>query len=117
MFTILSIEAKKNMKRLVILVSAVLMSLPSLAWEYKDNATIKQLVQFEAGISRDVMLVEFEDSSGSKMWCHVGYDNQPTISMLLALYIAGKKTFVHCYEETQNFGGYNSRKLHRIVTR
>ena len=105
------------MKRLITMICAIIFSLPSFAWKEKDNAIIKQFVQFETGISRDVMLVEFEDSSGASMWCHVDYGNQSTISLLLTLYVAEKKSWVHCHDGTENFGGYVSRKFHRIVTR
>jgi|GEM_PF-6772973 len=78
------------MERLITIIFTILLSLPCFAWEEKDNAIIKQFVQFETGISRDVMLVEFEDSSGASMWCHVDYGNQSTISLLLTLYVAEK---------------------------
>lgn len=108
-----------NVRNLVgiLLTLTLVLPLSANAWVTADNVTIKSLVQFESGISRDYTIVEFSNGA----MCRIPHSttDKELYSFALALYMAGKKVWFHCHNTASDPGasGYNTHLLHRLVAK
>ena len=97
------------MKKINSLIFAILAftSLNSNAWVQTGNTSIKEFVQWED--SQKVVLIL---NSGHQ--CYVPVSDRELYSLALAFYMSGKEFYLHCYDASENVGGYTAHKIHRI---
>lgn len=98
------------MKKLLFLVS-IFFSAQSYSWDYSDKVKIDALFQWETQSIQSAMVV----LSNGKM-CHIADINadEKLYTLVLSLYMANKTFGIHCYDESEDVGGFNSKRIHRI---
>lgn len=99
------------LKKLIFL-TILFMPLVSNAWMYNTNAKIKEFVQWESEEGTGYAVLMLNDVN--ETICHVPLSQKELYSLVLSLYASGRTFHIHCYDEVQNIGGYESRRVHRI---
>ena len=87
------------------------------AWASVNDARVTEFIQFNEGIARDYTVLKVTDSTGVSILCNVPYAEKNLTSLVLSLYMAGKKATYHCYDETLDVGGYLTHRLHRVIAK
>lgn len=84
-------------------------SVASYAWiPSGDIVTIDEIIQWN-----DEGPIYFKLSSGYT--CYVPADEKNNYSLILALYVSGKKASIHCFDSEETAGGMKGHRLHRII--
>jgi hypothetical protein len=82
-------------------------------WNFGANVLIQQVVFWEGSNSNPMF---FQRSDG--VWCAVSSNEKLIISMIMSLYVSGKKAAVHCHAEgVVTHGGMSAHKFHRIIAK
>lgn len=78
------------------------------SWRYSSNAKI-------------VLIMEWQDDNpvyfqlDNNEWCYIPSSEKNTYSLLLSLFMSGKKAHIHCHLSTESNGGQGGHRLHRII--
>ena len=99
------------MKKIIALLCLMLSS-QSFAWVQAGNVKIREFIQWETPNNNGYVVFKFDDQNSTT--CYVPLQEKELYSAVLAFYIAQKEVNIHCHDEKENKGGYNSHKLHRI---
>ena len=89
----------------------VFLSMSSFAHAWIPNGdvvTIDEVIQWNGNGP-----VYFKLSSG--YMCYVPADEKNAYSLVLALYMSGKKASIHCFDSEETVGGIKGHRLHRII--
>jgi hypothetical protein len=73
-----------------------------------ETVTIDEIIQWNGDGP-----VYFKLSSG--YMCYVPAAEKNAYSLILALYMSGKKASIHCFDSEETLGGFKGHKLHRII--
>jgi len=107
------------MRNITISIATVLVLLipaMSYAWVSSTDATIVGIIMHEEGISRDETIIKFS-GEGQAFNCYIKNTEKNLTSLVLSLYMAGKRVTVHCYDESRTtLGSFSSHKLHRLIS-
>ncbi len=84
-------------------------SVASYAWiPNGDVVNIDEIIQWN-----DEGPIYFKLSNG--YMCYVPAAEKNNYSLVLALYISGKKAAIHCHDSEETSGGLKGHRLHRII--
>jgi hypothetical protein len=99
-----------------VLLCLLFVASPSFAWVSGVDKTIEEILAWE-NLDNGAPL-HFKMSDGN--WCYVPSGQKTLHSMILAIYVSGRKVEYHCYDTADSSGGNSvapARKLHRIISR
>lgn len=97
------------MKKIVFVLCSIMPSFSSWAWTPNGEASrIKQMIQWE---NNQKVVVQLE----SGLRCNIPSTETNLISLALSLYVTQRKATWHCYDATENVGGFSTHRLHRVV--
>ena len=98
----------RDSKKLLSVLLLLLVTVNAHAWVYSDRVTITQVILWQ-----DNAPVYFKLSNGVLCYLPAGESN--LYSLVLTLHTTGKMISIHCHDGTENYGGYNGHRVHRLI--
>ena len=91
------------------LMMALIFSAPTYAWVYSENVSIVEITEWQDGAP-----IYFKLSNGTM--CYVPAAEKNMYSLILSLYISGKRAHIHCTDAVETYGGVPGNRVHRVVS-
>jgi hypothetical protein len=94
---------------MVSLVAGLAITAPTYAWVYSPNVSVIEITEWQDGAP-----VYFKLSNGTM--CYVPAAEKNMYSLILSMYVSGKRAHIHCADSSDIYGGMAAYRVHRVVS-